>query len=534
MNAMLLSDCPMQALAALQWYLPLSSRAKNEDPSSLGIDTTSDPMEIDNDLESLANQEQGRSAASGTNDGSSGGSVVSVNITDVRGPGLGLASVEPKQPQLHPDPLTLFSAFVPAAAEINRQRTLAAKDDSSESEGSPAELISARCLGYAMKAIWRLSVDEDRAAERQKSNHDNDSIDLDSDTDVAGGDDDRAAVIAAPQVPSSQQQQIRALDKGAKSEAILYLLRYAEEANDLSAGLVVTAVAACRELTDWQSAYQIYNIAKLAAKEGRFFDVSATAPTTRKNNPEYTSGGTSPSDRMMPLLQGLSLEKRKGKRGNKLPRPSSLAAIEAAEAAAATTSSSSSAAGTNVGVDTVAVVPTPMVPIQIINAGTPVNVVTRNVSRSQGLAQGQGLARKAVGLPSIVYGQAVVTMAKGGAESQTFQVSTTLSFLHPASSSHPSDIFPWPCRCCYGNSPPIIAYGLVFIYLFIVSSCISVVDILRDARSWCRAFGKHHQQCADGIIAEGVVQSGHFHFGSFVSLQDSGVQTRVKLVVQRV
>ena len=400
MNAMLLNDCPMHALTALQWYLPLSSRTKGEEVS-LAMDATNDRLGNEVELESTSNQEQETSGAAGT--------------SGARGAGL-VASMGPKQPPLHPDPLSLFAAFVPAAKEINRQRMSAATNDNTGDESSVnAEMISARCLGYAMKAIWRLSVVDDRT-DRHQNVHDGD---FDHDADIASGSDDQTTMTTASQLPSSsQQQQMRVLDKSAKSEAILYLLRYAEEANDLSAGLVVTAIAACRELTDWQSAYQIYNTAKLAAKEGRFYDVSATVPSTRKSNAEYASGGTPPSERtMMPLLQGLSLEKRKGKRGNKLPRPSSLAAIEAAETAAA------ASLNNDVGTDTIAVVPPPMVPIQI-NTGTPVNLVpsTRNVSGLQG---GQGLARKAVGLPSIVYGQAVVTMAKGGAESQTFQVSTT-------------------------------------------------------------------------------------------------------------
>ena len=458
MNAMLLSDCPMQALTALQWYLPLSSRASSED-TLLGMDTTADATENGEELELFANQdqEQGTSGASGINDGSSGVSVPSVNTNGARGQGLGLTSMGLKQPQLRPDPLTLFSAFVPAAMEINRQRVLAAENEGTGGEGHAAEMISARCLGYAMKAIWRLSVDEFHAITHQSGQDGDGDLDHDSSSDAdVGSSDDQTTATATPQVPSSQQQN-RALNKGAKSEAILYLLRYAEEANDLSAGLVVTAIAACRELTDWQSAYQIYNTAKLAAKEERFFDVSATAPNPRKSNSEYATGGTPgtpSSERMMPLLQGLSLEKRKGKRGNKLPRPSSLAAIEAAEAAAAATSSNS-----GVGADAVAVVPPPMIPIQIINnADTPVNLVptARNVSGLQG---GQGPARRAVGLPSIVYGQAVVTMAKGGAESQTFQVLTTLCYLFLSAPSSHFTIIVITLR----NSYLIIACGHAFL-----------------------------------------------------------------------
>lgn len=50
-----------------------------------------------------------------------------------------------------------------------------------------------------------------------------------------------------------------------KIEAILQMLQYAEKNDDLTAGLVVAAIGACRDLNDWQGAYQIYNTVKVQA-----------------------------------------------------------------------------------------------------------------------------------------------------------------------------------------------------------------------------------------------------------------------------
>ena len=43
------------------------------------------------------------------------------------------------------------------------------------------------------------------------------------------------------------------------------MLQYAEKNDDLTAGLVVAAIGACRDLNDWQGAYQIYNTVKVPA-----------------------------------------------------------------------------------------------------------------------------------------------------------------------------------------------------------------------------------------------------------------------------
>jgi len=341
MNAMLAGDMPLRALTAFQWYLPTAPQPQ---------------------VQTQTTQVQAQATQA-----------------------LAQATQAPPPPgaeasQLRPDPEALFAPFVPDALTIAAERNASAEETSSV--GDEAGLgggltVTARCLGYAMKAIWQLPPPPPPGADEV----------------VRGGRDEESE---PSEVESPGQRAVR----DAKIAAVMYLLRYAEESNDLSTGLVVTAIAACRELRDWQNAFHVYNTAKLAAKEGRFFDVSATSVVPKRYVAKDGHPPSGTPERVLPMLQGLSLEKgRKGGKagGVKLPRPSALAAIDAVGDADTATATAA--------------------PVAIPIATGPATRASTTTASS-----GSGARRPAVGLPSIVYGQAVVTMAKGGAESQTFQI----------------------------------------------------------------------------------------------------------------
>jgi hypothetical protein len=112
-----------------------------------------------------------------------------------------------------------------------------------------------------------------------------------------------------------------------------------------------------RDLEDWQGAYQIYSIVKVACQEGRFFD--STLGTIREER-------------------------------NKIPSRNDKKVKE------------------------------------VVKDGLKNSLVSKNKdvksTVSPILSQSPSGLRVITAIPSIVYGQAVVTMAKGGAESQTFQI----------------------------------------------------------------------------------------------------------------